>query len=235
MTAPTLRVSSLRQTANSITLLDIEHLTIPAASTAVLDPTGAGTSALLRLLAPLGDGIFWLRTPSLVCGTLAIPVVYAAGRRLAGPVAGGIAAALLAFSPAAISMSQVARPYGLQLLLVSGVIATWLRAIDRRRARDLWVYSALATAALLAHYGSLIAIAATLAGFAAERVRTGAFSFPARDLAKAQLPVFAVLALLRSPCSTCAFTICTIATSEARAIAINAGSIPRPRAVRSAP
>lgn len=153
-------------------------------------------AALLRLLAPLGDGIFWLRTPSLVCGTLAIPVVYAAGRRLAGPVAGGIAAALLAFSPAAISMSQVARPYGLQLLLVSGVIATWLRAIDRRRARDLWVYSALATAALLAHYGSLIAIAATLAGFAAERVRTGAFSFPARDLAKAQLPVFAVLALL---------------------------------------
>ena len=51
MTAPALHVEALRQNAGSVTLLDIERLTLHGGTTAVLGPNGAGKSTLLRLLA----------------------------------------------------------------------------------------------------------------------------------------------------------------------------------------
>jgi hypothetical protein len=73
-------------------------------------------------------------------------------------VSGAIAGLLVALSPGAIEMSQVMRPYMLQLALLAGGL--WLLLRYRRAAsrRDLGWYVLLVSLALLTHYSSVLAL-----------------------------------------------------------------------------
>ena len=85
----------------------------------------------------LGTGPVALRLLSVVIGTLAIPAVYLAGRRLFGSRRTALlAAALLAINPLHIYYSQEVRMYGLVALLSTAILAAAWRMFDagtRRR------------------------------------------------------------------------------------------------------
>jgi hypothetical protein len=135
---------------------------------------------LLRAIAALGGDWVALRLPALVCGTAAIVAMYGLAAAAHGRLAGLLAALLLALSPGAIMLSQVARPYMAQLLLLLVALRglwCWLQA---RAPRDLAVYALALALALLVHYATLIAAAGAgllLLGLAAAR------RFARRDLA----------------------------------------------------
>ena len=99
------------------------------------------------------DGM--LRLPFALAGTATVGAVAFLGRRLAGPVAGAVAAWLLAVSPFHVELSQLARPWvGLVLLAVLSTHAL-VRALDDGRARS-WVWFAGLTA--LAAYTQYLAL-----------------------------------------------------------------------------
>ena len=62
------------------------------------------------------DSDWWLRVPSAVAGTLAIPLVYYVGRQVEKHCSAAIAASLLAIHPLAVWYSQEASPYSLLML-----------------------------------------------------------------------------------------------------------------------
>jgi 4-amino-4-deoxy-L-arabinose transferase-like glycosyltransferase len=92
-----------------------------------------------------GDQAWLLRLPVLVLSTAAIPLVYELGRRIVSPVAGLIAAALLAVSPESILWGGRIRMYApLQffVLLTTLVFYLWVvRQDDRPAYRLLFVVS----------------------------------------------------------------------------------------------
>jgi uncharacterized membrane protein len=99
-----------------------------------LDPVTAlrGTSAAVGMLLPLGA--FWLMRELF-------------GR---GPVP-WVAAALVAISPLHVLYAQEARQYALWTLLVLAASASLLRALDRNRPRDWWLYGLMTTLGLYSH------------------------------------------------------------------------------------
>ena len=77
---------------------------------------------------------FSVRFPSVVFGTLLIPVVYALGRRLFGRRTGALAALLTALNPFLIWYSQEARMYSLAVLLGTfGVLCFVMAVFERGR------------------------------------------------------------------------------------------------------
>ncbi len=68
---------------------------------------------LMKLVMRIGETEFLLRLPSVVAGTMAIPLVYALGRLGGAPRSGVIGAALVSLSAIAISYSREARTYAL--------------------------------------------------------------------------------------------------------------------------
>jgi mannosyltransferase len=109
--------------------------------------------------AKVGDPRLWLRIPSLIAGTAAIPLVYALGRSALGRGPALLAAALMALSPFAIFYSVEARAYGLLMALLTGSTLALLGAV---RGDRLWlvVYGVLACAALYTHYTAAFVLAA---------------------------------------------------------------------------
>ena len=89
-----------------------------------------------------------LRLPSAIAATLAIPVLYVLGSRLAGRTTGLVAAFLLAISPFAIAYAQEARAYALLELLACLSLLFLLLAVGRR-AWIWWAAFVLATTLLL--------------------------------------------------------------------------------------
>ena len=73
---------------------------------------------------------------------------------------GLVAAALLVASPPAIILSQIMRPYMLQLALVAGALALLLRYARAPERRTLLGYIALLVLALLTHDSSVLALGA---------------------------------------------------------------------------
>ncbi len=130
---------------------------------------------LLRAWGLVSWDFSWIRASTVVTGLSAIAVVWAvahhiAGRGARGQVAGFVAALALAFAPAVVSMSQVIRPYMLQVTLLGGALFFLLRYLDAARAKpfaeappgnqDLRAYIALVLLALLTHYSSALALGA---------------------------------------------------------------------------
>jgi hypothetical protein len=77
-------------------------------------------------IGPLGAGPVALRLFSVAAGVLAIPAIYALGRRMLNTRAGLLAAFLLAINPFHVYYSQEVRMYGLMALLSTGVLwAAW--------------------------------------------------------------------------------------------------------------
>jgi uncharacterized membrane protein len=105
-----------------------------------------------------GQGEFAVRLPSLIAGTLVIPVLYELGRELYDRRTGLIAAAFAAVSPLLIWYSQEVRMYEFVALFGLLSLLTQLRVI-RNGTMLNWAAYILATAALLwSHYFGLLLI-----------------------------------------------------------------------------
>jgi uncharacterized membrane protein len=124
----------------------------------------------------LGDSEFAVRLPSLIAGTLVIPVLYLLGRELYDRRTGLVAAAFGAVSPLLVWYSQEARMYAFVTLFGLLAVLTQLWAIRRGRPVD-WAAYILATSALLwSHYFGLLLIVAQqfiFAGVLIHRRRNG--------------------------------------------------------------
>jgi mannosyltransferase len=102
----------------------------------------------------VGTGEFGLRALSALAGTLTVPLVYDAGRRLASRRSGLIAAALVAFNPLLIWYGQEARAYALATLLAAGSFALFARILRAREPgwRLLAGWAVVSALALTTHY-----------------------------------------------------------------------------------
>ncbi len=130
-----------------------------------------------------GDSEFAVRLPSLITGTLVIPVLYELGRELYDRLTGLIAAGFAAVSPLLIWYSQEVRMY--EFIALFGLLAllTQLRAI-RNGTMLNWAAYILATAALLwSHYFGLLLIAVQQLIFVAVLVQRKRNGEPVKPLA----------------------------------------------------
>jgi hypothetical protein len=151
---------------------------------------------LLRGIALVSDDFVWLRVPSLLFGSLSIFAMYLLGREVGGAVCGVAAALAAALSPGAIVLSQLARPYALQGLLIVSALLFFFRYLRGRRARDLTLYVACMLVALFVQYGSVLPLAGMMLVLAA-CILTRRFDARAlRGLALAHLPLLLAGALL---------------------------------------
>lgn len=119
----------------------------------------------LRGLSTLTWDFLWLRAPALVFGVAFVAVAWAVARRLSGPgpgadVAGIVAALLVAFAPGMVELSQVIRPYTLQLTLLGGALLCLLRYLDDGGRAAIAGYAGLVGLAVLTHYSSALALGA---------------------------------------------------------------------------
>lgn len=156
---------------------------------------------ILRAIATVSDDFVAFRSVSVVCGTIAIPGTFllvreAAGRDRAGAIGGLCTALFVALSPALIEMSQLMRPYMLQLMALTLALTCLARYLSRGKPRTLAGYAGLLAVALLTHYSSLIAfgtICLLLAGMLVARRLT---LVQARQLAWAHaVPLALILGL----------------------------------------
>jgi mannosyltransferase len=98
-----------------------------------------------------GTGVIGFRSFSALVGTLTVPVMYLAGRRIS-PRVGCWAAALTAVNPAMYYYSQEARAYALLILFSAAAVVFWGRALDSGDRRALGWWTAMSILALLTHY-----------------------------------------------------------------------------------
>jgi hypothetical protein len=114
------------------------------------------------LTVHLGHTPELLRLPSLLAGTLSIPMIYLLGLRTVGRRRALLAAAITTVSPFMVYYSTEARAYGVMMLLVMGSTLAMLLAIDTGRRR-WWVgYAACACLAFWTHYTCLFVLSAQL-------------------------------------------------------------------------
>jgi uncharacterized membrane protein len=147
-----------------------------------------------------GHSEFAVRLPSLIAGTLVIPVLYALGRELYDRRTGLIAAAFAAVSPLLVWYSQEVRTYELVALFGLLALLTQLRVI-RKPTMLNWAAYILATAALLwSHYFGLLLIGVqqlVFVGVLVQRKRSGepvkplalGFAYSAAVLVMALVPL----------------------------------------------
>jgi uncharacterized membrane protein len=108
---------------------------------------------------------WWLRAPSALAGTLAVPLTYAVGRRVAGYAPALAAAALLAINPMAIWYSQECGAYALFLLMALASTLCFLRVLAGGGGRDVYGYiSALFLGFGLHYYFGFVVAAQALVG-----------------------------------------------------------------------
>jgi uncharacterized membrane protein len=130
-----------------------------------------------------GHGEFAVRLPSLIAGTLVIPVLYELGRELYDRRTGLIAAAFAAVSPVLIWYAQEVRMYEFVALFGLLALLTQLRVI-RNGTMLNWAAYILATAALLwSHYFGLLLIGVQQLVFVAVLVHRKRNGQPVKALA----------------------------------------------------
>jgi mannosyltransferase len=110
-----------------------------------------------------GTGEVGLRSLSALAGIATVPLLYLAGRRLAGQVAGLIAAGLAAVSPFLIWYAQEARAYALVVLLCAASLLLYLRAREHPTAGRLAACAAVSGAAVATHYFAVFVVVAEMA------------------------------------------------------------------------
>jgi uncharacterized membrane protein len=146
-----------------------------------------------------GHGEFAVRLPSLIAGTLVIPVLYELGRELYDRRTGLIAAAFAAVSPMLIWYSQEVRMY--EFATVFGLLALLMQLrVIRRGTMANWAGYILASAALLwAHYFGLALIIIQQLVFVGVLVHRRRAGQPVRSLAVGFAYSAAVLAMQLVP------------------------------------
>jgi uncharacterized membrane protein len=146
-----------------------------------------------------GHGEFAVRLPTLVAGTLVIPVLYELGRELYDRRTGLIAAAFAAASPLLVWYSQEVRMYTFATLFGLLAVLTQLRVIRNGTMRN-WAAYILATAALLwSHYFGVLLIAVQQLIFVGVLVHRQRNHQPIRALALGFAYSAAVLAMQLVP------------------------------------
>jgi uncharacterized membrane protein len=146
-----------------------------------------------------GHSEFAVRLPSLIAGTLVIPVLYELGRELYDRRTGLVAATFAAASPVLIWYSQEVRMYEFVALFGLLALLTQLRAI-RNGTMLNWAAYILATAALLwSHYFGLLLIAMQQLIFIGVLVHRRRNNEPVKPLALGFAYCAAVLALQLVP------------------------------------
>jgi hypothetical protein len=118
---------------------------------------------VIRAFSLFTTGFVAIRWVSLVFGSIAIFAVWLAGREIVSSektsdVTGLLAAVLVAVSPGAIAMSQLIRPYMMQLAFLLLAFYHLLRFRNQRRSTNLVWYSSFLSLALLTHYSSILAL-----------------------------------------------------------------------------
>jgi uncharacterized membrane protein len=115
---------------------------------------------VLHSVLPLGRDETLVRLPAALFGILAIYLLYRAGRELLDVGVGLGAAALLAFSMAAIVYAREARMYSLFLCLTVCILWASARLIRKPVSRKRWaVAGAAALLALYTHYYAILVLA----------------------------------------------------------------------------
>lgn len=109
-----------------------------------------------------GDTLDLGRLPSVIFGTLAIPVTYLLGARTVGRAAGLAGAAIVTFAPTAIFYSTEARAYGVLLFLATLALVLLLRALERGDGWSWVAFVVCAALALYTHYTAAFPIGAGL-------------------------------------------------------------------------
>jgi len=152
-------------------------------------------SAILWAMSKVSGSAVWLRMISLIAGLAAIAGVWLTARELVGVVGDLAAALVVALSPAAIELSQVMRPYMLQLALVS--FGLWGLAVwYRDRQRGLVRFAVCMSLAVLTHYSSfpIVGVVLLLLG-----IGVALHKFERPDLialAKALAPLLLIMVVL---------------------------------------
>jgi uncharacterized membrane protein len=113
--------------------------------------------------AKLGDPTYWLKAPSVIAGTLTVPVTYMIGARTVGRGAGLVAGGLLALSPYAVFYGSEARAYALTALCVTLSTLFLLLALERRRWPWWVAFAAALAASMYSHYVAAFPLAAEVA------------------------------------------------------------------------
>jgi mannosyltransferase len=101
-----------------------------------------------------------LRSLSALCGTLAVPLAYVAGKELVSRPAGALAAALAAVSPFLIWYSQEARAYSLFVLFAAGSFALFSRAWSSPSRKRCGWWAIVSALALWTQYFAFFLVAA---------------------------------------------------------------------------
>jgi 4-amino-4-deoxy-L-arabinose transferase-like glycosyltransferase len=114
------------------------------------------------LTVQLGHSPILLRLPSLVAGTLTIPVIYLLGLQTVGRARAMVATALTVVSPFMIYYSTEARAYAVMMLLVAGSTLAMLLAVDTGRRRWWVLYAVCASLAFWTHNTCLFVLGAQL-------------------------------------------------------------------------
>lgn len=129
------------------------------------DPHPPGFYLLLALWQRLADSEGWLRLPSVLAGTLTIPLTWLVARTILRPLTtdedprpgqiGLLAAALLAVAPLAVWYSREIRPYALLALLALALVWAGLRWRVHPDRRHAAAYLVTGWLALGTEYGTL--------------------------------------------------------------------------------
>lgn len=118
--------------------------------------TNSGSSPLIALPVWIafklgGVGLLALRLPLALLAGLAVPLLFALGRRLAGAPAAAIAALLLALTPSFLLYARTATLVGLSVALALGTALVLLRLLERPKTR--WALLALPALLVVNSYG----------------------------------------------------------------------------------
>jgi uncharacterized membrane protein len=146
-----------------------------------------------------GTSSLAVRMPSILAGTLLIPLLYLAGRDIHNRRAGVMAAALGTFAPLLVWYSQEARMYA--ILLVFSVASLWfqVRAMKWGRTLDWLAFGACCAGMLWAHYFSALQIIVQHIALAVAALRMRRNREPARELLQGWGRAVALMFLLLAP------------------------------------
>jgi len=101
---------------------------------------------------PPAGGEVWVRWPAALASLFGVLLIYLAGRRLATPAVGLLAATMLAVFPLDVWYAREARMYSLAAMW--GIAAMWagLRAADTASWRDYVLFALVSLAGMYTHY-----------------------------------------------------------------------------------
>jgi mannosyltransferase len=105
-----------------------------------------------------GDSEFSVRFLSLVCGVLAVPVIFRLGRRWMGDRGGALGALLCATSPYLVWYSQEGKMYALLFLLSMVSTLVYLLALERNRVYWWAFYLAVTAFSLYVHLLAILVV-----------------------------------------------------------------------------